>query len=84
MTRFYMLLVGENSYVSQTNFVCLPDPHPFSAFERFDCAPARRVPHFVRSVSPDGDEGAALDSQGGRVPLDSRLGVAVSGTRAAK
>ncbi len=31
-TRFYMLLVGENSYVSQTNFVCLPDPHPFSAF----------------------------------------------------
>ena len=38
-----MLLVGENSYVSQTNFVCLPDPHPFSAFERFDCAPARRV-----------------------------------------
>ena len=48
MTRFYMLLVGENSYVSQTNSVCLPDPHPFSAFERFDCAPARRVPHFVR------------------------------------
>ncbi len=47
-TRFYMLLVGENSYVSQTNFVCLPDPHPFSAFGRFDCAPARRVPHFVR------------------------------------
>ena len=46
MTRFYMLLVGENS--------CFP-PHPFSAFERFDCAPARRVsvlrteyPHFVR------------------------------------
>ena len=91
MTRFYILLVGENSYVSQTNFVCLPDPHPFSAFERFDCAPARRVtvlrteyPHPVRSVSPDGDEGAALDSQGGRVPLDSRLGIAVSGTLAAK
>ena len=46
MTRLYMLLVGENS--------CFP-PHPFSAFERFDCAPARRVsvlrteyPHFVR------------------------------------
>ena len=46
MTRFYILLVGENS--------CFP-PHPFSAFERFDCAPARRVavlrteyPHFVR------------------------------------
>ena len=75
MTRFYILLVGENS--------CFP-PHPFSAFERFDCAPARRVPHFVRSVSPDGDEGSALDSQGGRVPLDSRFGVAVSGTLAAK
>jgi len=66
MTRFYILLVGENS--------CFP-PHPFSAFERFDC---------VRSVSPDGDEGSALDSQGGRVPLDSRFGVAVSGTLAAK
>jgi len=38
----------------------------------------------VRSVSPDGDEGAALDSQGGRVPLDSQLEVAVSGTLAAK
>ena len=61
-----VLLVGENS--------CFP-PHPFSAFERFDCAPARRVPHSVRSVSPDGDEGAALDSQGGRVPLDSRFWV---------
>ena len=75
MTRFYILLVGENS--------CFP-PHPFSAFERFYCAPARRVPHFVRSVSPDGDEGSALDSQGGRIPLDSRFGVAVSGTLAAK
>ena len=75
MTRFYILLVGENS--------CFP-PHPFSAFERFDCAPARRVPHFVRSVSPDCDEGSALDSQGGRIPLDSRFGVAVSGTLAAK
>ena len=42
-TRFYMLLVGENSYVSQTNSVCLPDPHPFSAFWTFNCAPARRV-----------------------------------------
>ena len=45
-TRFYMLLVGENS--------CFP-PHPFSAFWTFNCAPARRVavlrteyPHFVR------------------------------------
>ena len=75
MTRFYILLVGENSCFG---------PHPFSAFERFDCAPARRVPHFVRSVSPDGDEGSALDSQGGRIPLDSRFGVAVSGTLAAK
>ena len=75
MTRFYILLVGETS--------CFP-PHPFSAFERFDCAPARRVPHFVRSVSPDGDKGSALDLQGGRVPLDSRFGIAVSGTLAAK
>ena len=75
MTRFYMLLVGENS--------CFP-PHPFSAFERFDCAPARRVAALRAEVSPDGDEGAALDSQGGRVPLDSLLGVATSGTLAAK
>ncbi len=57
----------------------------------FVCAPARRVtvlrtelPHSVRSVSPGGDEGAALDSQGGRVPLDSLLRVATSGTLAAK
>ena len=82
MTRFYMLLVGENS--------CFP-PHPFSASLLLAALPrevtARRraeYPHSVRSVSPDGDEGAALDSQGGRVPLDSRLGVAVSGTLAAK
>nr|DAU74389.1 MAG TPA: hypothetical protein [Caudoviricetes sp.] len=34
----------------------------------------------MRSVSPDGDKGSALDLQGGRVPLDSRLGIAVSGT----
>ena len=39
MTRLYMLLVGENSYVSQTNFVCLPDPHPFSAFWRLAVLP---------------------------------------------
>ena len=84
MTRFYMLLVGENSYVSQTNFVCLPDPHPFSAFWTFNCAPARRVSALRAEVSPDGDKGSALDLQGGRVPLDSRLGIAVSGTRAAK
>ena len=75
MTRFYMLFVGENS--------CFP-PHPFSAFLRFDCAPARRVAALRAEVSPDGDEGAALDSQGGRVPLDSRFGVAVSGALAAK
>ena len=55
MTRFYMLLVGENSYVSQTNFVCLPDPHPFSASLLLAALPrevtARRraeYPHFVR------------------------------------
>ena len=74
-TRFYMLLVGENSCFA---------PHPFSAFWTFNCAPARRVAALRAEVSPDGDEGAALDSQGGRVPLDSRLGVAVSGTLAAK
>ena len=34
MTRFYILLVGENS--------CFP-PHPFSAFWTFNCAPARKV-----------------------------------------
>ena len=75
MTRFYMLLVGENS--------CFP-PHPFSAFWTFNCAPARRVSALRAEVSPDGDEGSALDSQGGRVPLDSRLGGAVSGALAAK
>ena len=50
----------------------------------FVCAPARRVAVLRAEVSPDGDEGAALDSQGGRVPLDSQLGIAVSGTRTAK
>ena len=74
-TRFYMLLVGENS--------CFP-PHPFSAFWTFNCAPARRVSALRAEVSPDGDKGSALDLQGGRVPLDSRLGIAVSGTLAAK
>ena len=33
----------------------------------FVCAPARRVAVLRVEVSPDGDEGAALDSQGGRV-----------------
>ena len=75
MTRFYMLLVGENSYVSQTNFVCLPDPHPFSAFWTFNCAPARKVAALRAEVSPDGDKGSALDS---------RFWIAVSGTFAAK
>ena len=84
MTRFYMLLVGENSYVSQTNFVCLPDPHPFSAFWTFNCAPVRKVAALRAEVSPDGDKGSALDLQGGRVPLDSRLGIAISGTFDAK
>ncbi len=68
----------------------------------FVCAPARRVAVLRAEVSPGGDEGAALDSQGGRVlsvnpsgasrhlphwgrhPLDSRLWIAVSGTRTAK
>ena len=33
----------------------------------FVCAPARRVSALCAEVSPDGDEGSALDSQGGRV-----------------
>ena len=69
-----MLLVGENS--------CFP-PHPFSALLRLTALP-RGVAALRAEVSPDGDEGAALDSQGGRVPLDSRLEIAVSGTRTAK
>lgn len=73
-TRFYMLLVGENS--------CFP-PHPFSALLRLTVLP-HGVAALRAEVSPDGDEGAALDSQGGRVPLDSQLEVAVSGTLAAK
>ena len=75
----------------QLDFICclwgktLVFPHtPLALFGRFDCAPARRVAALRAEVSPDGDEGAALDSQGGRVPLDSRFGIAVSGTLAAK
>ena len=83
MTRFYILLVGENSYVSQTNFVCLPDPHPFSALLRLTALP-RGVAALRAEVSPVGDKGSALDLQGGRVPLDSRLGIAISGTFDAK
>ena len=73
-TRFYMLLVGENS--------CFP-PHPFSAFLHLAVL-THGVSALRAEVSPDGDEGAALDSQGGRVPLDSRFWIAVSGTLAAK
>ena len=50
----------------------------------FVCAPVRRVSALRAEVSPDGDKGSALDLQGGHVPLDSRLGIAVSGTFAAK
>ena len=71
-----MSLVGENS--------CFP-PHPFSAFLIILLragAQSSRAPHGVTAlraeVSPSGDEGAALDSQGGRVPLDSQYGVAES------
>jgi len=42
------------------------------------------VPALRAEVSPDGDKGSALDLQGGLVPLDSRLRVAVNGTLAAK
>ena len=69
-----MLLVGENS--------CFP-PHPFSAFLRLTVLP-HGVAVLRAEVSPDGDKGSALDLQGGRVPLDSRFGVAVSGALAAK
>ena len=67
MTRFYMLLVGENS--------CFP-PHPFSAFERFDCAPARRVavlrteyPHFVRRFRLTATRAPPLTCKGDASPL---------------
>ena len=76
MTRFYILLVGENSYVSQTNFVCLPDPHPFSAFWTFNCAPARRVavlrteyPHFVRRFRLAATRAPSLTCKGDASPL---------------
>ena len=60
-------------------------PHtPLALFWRLAVLPHGVTAHFVRSISPNGDEGAALDSQGGRVPLDSLLGVATSGTLAAK
>ena len=71
-----MLLVGENSYVSQTNFVCLPDPHPFSAFWTFNCAPARRVavlrteyPHFVRRFRLAATRAPSLTCKGDASPL---------------
>ena len=66
-TRFYMLLVGENS--------CFP-PHPLSAFERFDCAPARRVavlrteyPHFVRRFRLAATRAPSLTCKGDASPL---------------
>ena len=75
MTRFYMLLVGENS--------CFP-PHPFSAFLHLAVLTHGVTARRRAEVSPYGDKGSALDLQGGRVPLDSRLGVAISGTFTAK
>ena len=82
MTRLYMLLVGENSYVSQTNFVCLPDPHPFSAFWTFNCAPARRVtvlrteyPHFVRRFRLTATRAPPLTCKGDASPLTPDLGL---------
>ena len=71
MTRLYMLLVGENS--------CFP-PHPFSAFERFDCAPARRVsvlrteyPHFVRRFRLTATRAPPLTCKGDASPLTPDL-----------
>ena len=66
MTRFYMLLVGENS--------CFP-PHPFSAFERFDCAPARRVPHFVRRFRLTATRALPSTRKGDASPLTPDLGL---------
>ena len=75
-TRFYMLLVGENSYVSQTNFVCLPDPHPFSAFWRLAVLPhgvtARQraeYPHFVRRFRLTATRAPPLTCKGDASPL---------------
>ena len=72
-TRFYMLLVGENS--------CF-HPHPFSAFERFDCAPARRVavlrteyPHFVRRFRLTATRAPPLTCKGDASPLTPDLGL---------
>ena len=67
--------VGENS--------CFP-PHPFSAFLHLAVLTHGVTARRRAEVSPYGDKGSALDLQGGRVPLDSRYGVAVSGTLAAK
>ena len=73
MTRFYMLLVGENS--------CFP-PHPFSAFERFDCVPARRVavlrteyPHFVRRFRLAATRALPSTRKGDASPLTPDLGL---------
>ena len=69
MTRFYMLLVGENSYVSQTNFVCLPDPHPFSAFERLTARRRAEYPHFVRKFRLTATRAPPLTCKGDASPL---------------
>ena len=73
MTRFYMLLVGENS--------CFP-PHPFSAFLTFNCAPARRVavlrteyPHFVRRFRLTATRAPPLTCKGDASPLTPDLGL---------
>ena len=66
MTRFYILLVGENS--------CFP-PHPFSAFERFDCAPARRVPHSVRRFRLAATRALPSTRKGDASPLTPDLGL---------
>ena len=72
----------ENSYVSQTNFVCLPDPHPFSAFWTFNCAPARRVtvlrteyPHFVRRFRLAATRALPSTRKGDASPLTPDLGL---------
>ena len=68
-----VLLVGENS--------CFP-PHPFSAFERFDCAPARRVavlrteyPHFVRRFRLTATRALPSTRKGDASPLTPDFGL---------
>ena len=54
-------------FLRQTSFVS-PTHTPLALFCRFAV--------LRTEVSPSGDKGAALDLQGGRVPLDSLLVVA--------